>query len=116
MVAVTLYGIKNCDTIKKAKLWLELNNIDYQFHDFRVDGISKSLVTTWTKQLEWETLLNTRSTTWRKLPDAQKDNINKSRAIALMLEQPAMIKRPVLTVKNRVYVGFKDDTYKEIFS
>ena len=113
---VTLYGIKNCDTIKKAKKWLEINSIDYQFHDFRADGIHRSLLTSWLKQIEWETLLNTRGTTWRKLPGAQKDGINKSTVLSLMLEQPAIIKRPVLAVKNKIFVGFKEDKYKEIFS
>ncbi len=113
---VTLYGIKNCDTIKKAKKWLEKNSIDYRFHEFRADGINRSLLNDWLKQIEWETLLNMRGTTWRKLSDAQKNGINKSTVLALMLEQPAIIKRPVLTVENKIFVGFKEDKYKEIFS
>jgi len=115
-VEVTLYGIKNCDTIKKAKKWLEKNSIDYRFHEFRADGINRSLLNDWLKQIEWETLLNMRGTTWRKLSDAQKNGINKSTVLALMLEQPAIIKRPVLTVENKIFVGFKEDEYKEIFS
>lgn len=113
---VTLYGIKHCDTIKKAKKWLEKNSIDYRFHEFRADGINRSLLNDWLKQIEWETLLNMRGTTWRKLSDAQKNGINKSTVLALMLEQPAIIKRPVLTVENKIFVGFKADKYKEIFS
>ena len=115
-MGVTLYGIKNCDTIKKAKKWLKLNSVDYHFHDFRVDGINRSLLTTWLKQLEWETLLNMRGTTWRKLADAQRDGINKTGAVALMLEQPAIIKRPVLSVKHKIFVGFREEHYKDIFS
>ena len=111
-----IHGIKNCDTIKKARKWLEANGTDYTFHDFRVDGIDKKLVDAWLKQVEWETLLNTRGTTWRKLSDKDKNGMNKTRALALMLEQPAIIKRPVLDYKNRIYVGFKADNYDEIFN
>ena len=114
-MAATLYGIKNCDTIKKARKWLEKNNIDYNFHDFRVDGIDKKLINDCLKHISWETLLNTRGTTWRKLPQATRDNINKSAAIAIMLEQPAIIKRPVLLYKNKYHVGFKEDDYKTLF-
>jgi len=115
-VTVTLYGIKNCDTIKKAKRWLEVNGIDYRFHDLRVDGIDKELIVTWLKQLDWQILLNTRGTGWRKLPDDLKEGINKITATKLMLENPAIIKRPVLSVKNCIHVGFKEAHYKEIFS
>jgi arsenate reductase len=114
-VSATLFGIKNCDTIKKARKWLEGNGIDYQFHDFRSDGIDKNLIDSWLKQVEWETLLNTRGTTWRKLPNGVKKDISKTRAVKIMLENPAIIKRPVLSVKNKLYVGFKDEEYKEIF-
>jgi len=114
-VSATLFGIKNCDTIKKARKWLEGNGIDYQFHDFRSDGIDKNLIDSWLKQVEWETLLNTRGTTWRKLPDGVKKDTSKTRAVKIMLENPAIIKRPVLSVKNKQYVGFKDEEYKEIF-
>ena len=113
---VTLYGIKNCDTIKKARKWLDENNIEYRFHDFRVEGINRSLIEIWLQRVGWETLLNTRSTSWRKLADAEKEALNESRAIALMLEHPTIIKRPVLLVTNRVYVGFKEESYREVFS
>ena len=112
---VTLYGIKNCDTVKKARKWLEANFIDYRFHDFRVDGIDRKLINNWLKQLDWNELLNTRGTTWRKLPDSDKEGINKSGAVALMLEQPTLIKRPVLDVDGKFYIGFKPDQYKSIF-
>ncbi len=114
-MATTLYGIKNCDAIKKAKKWLEGNNIAYQFHDFRADGIDRKLIETWMKQIDWQILLNTRGTTWRKLPEAEREKINKTLAIKLMLEQPAIIKRPVLALKNKIYVGFKDQEYAGIF-
>jgi Spx/MgsR family transcriptional regulator len=115
-VTVTLYGIKNCDTIKKAKLWLDGNGINYRFHDYRVDGIGKKLIDGWLKQVDWQILLNTRGTTWRKLPEDLKEGINKTKAISLMLEHPAIIKRPVLAVTNKFYVGFKEEKYKGIFN
>ncbi len=115
-MSVTLYGIKNCDTIKKAKKWLQTNGIEYNFHDFRADGISKKLIDSWLKQVDWAILLNTRGTSWRKLPDGRRENINKAKALTLMLENPTIIKRPVLCVKNKVYVGFKEETYEEILS
>ena len=112
----TLYGIKNCDSVKKARRWLEKNQLDYQFHDFREDGLSPTQVKAWVKELGWETLLNTRGTTWRKLPERQRSNVNQQKAIDLMLEQPAMIKRPVLKLGKKYYVGFKPDQYQELFS
>lgn len=115
-MAVTLYGIKNCDTIKKAKLWLEANGIDFRFHDFRSDGIDEKLIDDWLRQVDWQVLLNTRGTTWRKLPDDHKEGINKTKAVKIMLENPGIIKRPVLSVKRRFYIGFKEDEYKGIFS
>jgi arsenate reductase len=115
-MAVTLFGIKNCDTIKKARKWLNSKGIDYNFHDFRVDGIDKKQINAWLTQVEWQTLLNTRGSTWRKLPEDQRKWINKTGAVKLMLEQAAIIKRPVLSVKNKIHVGFKEDVYMEIFS
>ena len=115
-MAAKIYGIKNCDTIKKARKWLEVNGTDHSYHDFRIDGIDKKLLNNWLKQVDWEILLNTRGTTWRKLADKDKEGMNKSKAISLMLEQPAIIKRPVLDYKNKVYVGFKADNYDEIFN
>lgn len=114
-MTVTLHGIKNCDTIKKARKWLETNGIDYQFHDFRVDGIDKKMLSTWLKQIDWNVLLNTRGTTWRKLPEATRENINKTKAIELMLEHPAMIKRPVLAIDDQFHVGFKAEQYQNLF-
>ena len=115
-MTTTIYGIKNCDTIKKARKWLDKNEVEYSYHDFRSDGISKSLINEWLQQLDWESLLNTRGTTWRKLEDDDKNSINKAKAIALMLDQPAIIKRPVLVHKKKFYLGFKEENYLEIFS
>jgi Spx/MgsR family transcriptional regulator len=108
---ITLYGIPNCDTIKKARKWLEANNCDYQFHDFRKDGLEEALLRSWADELGWETLLNKRGTTWRQQPDDVKENINETSAIQLMLQYPAMIKRPVLDTGNVRRVGFKDTDY-----
>jgi len=111
-----IYGIKNCDTMKKAMKWLDSHDVDYQFHDVRKDGLTKKHITAWAKQVEWEALLNTRGMTWRKLSDAERDGMNKTRAIDLMFQQPAIIKRPVLEHKKAIYVGFKPDMYNEIFN
>lgn len=100
---------------KKARKWLDKNKIDYIFHNYRVDGITKTLLNTWVKELEWEILLNTRGTTWRKLPDSKKEGLTKNKALSLMIENPAMIKRPVLAAKNKLYVGFDEDVYKSVF-
>ena len=111
----TIYGIKNCDTVKKACRWLDDNNIDYQFHDFRKDGLSQSKVKQWANHVDWEILLNRRGTTWRKISDSQKESINKSNAIKLMIEQPTLIKRPVIEHNKTIVVGFSEDSYKETF-
>lgn len=111
----TLYGIKNCDTIKKAKKWLSDNNIEFTFHDYRSDGLESDWLTKTEQSLGWEILLNKRGTTFRQLSDEQKQSINRESALALMLEQPAMIKRPVLIHNKAYYVGFKAAQYQEIF-
>ncbi|WP_286236937.1 ArsC family reductase [Neptuniibacter halophilus] len=108
---ITIYGIPNCDTIKKARKWLEANGVDYQFHDFRKQGLSAEQLQGWADELGWETLLNKRGTTWRQQPDEVKANIDEASAIALMLEHPAMIKRPVLDTGALRKVGFKDTEY-----
>lgn len=108
-----MYGIKNCDTIKKARNALETSGIDYCFHDYRVDGIDDALLQSFIDQLGYEALLNTRGTTWRKLPEAERDAVNDAAsAKAVMLAQPAIIKRPVLAAPNGdLLVGFKDALY-----
>jgi len=110
-VPVTLYGIKNCDTMKKARTWLDDHGIAYDFHDYKVAGIERTQLERWSKELGWEVLLNRAGTTFRKLPDADKNGLNERKAIALMLAQPSMIKRPVLDLGGRLLVGFKPDTY-----
>ncbi len=109
-----IYGIKNCDTMKKAMKWLDDHGIEYQFHDYRKDGVDEKKLRAWCDEQGWQTLLNRRGTTWRKLPDEIKDGIDQESAIKLMLEQPAMIKRPVLDLGPFVRVGFKADEYEEL--
>ncbi len=113
-MSVTLYGIKNCDTVKKARKWLDANSVPYTFHDFRVDGITKTLVNNFLKQIEIETLINKRGTTWRKLSDKEKEIKNKTQAVELMIENPAIIKRPVLDVNKKYTVGFSEENYKSL--
>lgn len=111
----TLFGIKNCDTIKKAKAWLTKNNVEFTFHDYRQDGIDINWLTTTEQALGWEVLLNKRGTTFRQLPEQQKQQLDKASALSLMLEMPAMIKRPVLIHNNQYFIGFKAEQYNEIF-
>lgn len=113
---ITLYGISNCDTIRKAKKWLSDNHIDYRFHDVRNDGLDESTLSMWVKKVGWETLLNKRGTTFRQLPVEQKEQLNEASAVQLMLAQPAMIKRPVLAQKDKVIVGFSADNYTTLFN
>ncbi|MUK75429.1 ArsC family reductase [Aliivibrio fischeri] len=114
-VMTTIYGIKNCDTIKKCKKWLEANNINFAYHDYRTDGIDKEMVITFVKQLGWENVLNKRGTTYRQLSDEQKASLNEDTAIELLLEMPAMIKRPVLIHNNEYHLGFKPAQYETLF-
>ena len=110
-----IYGIKNCDTMKKARAWLDSHGVAYSFHDYKSEGITKDKLTGWADELGWETLLNRAGTTFRKLPDADKEGLNERKALALMLAQPSMIKRPVLEVGAKLLVGFKPETYaKEV--
>jgi arsenate reductase len=112
---VTIFGIRNCDTVRKARRWLDGQGVEYSFHDVRSDGLSRTQLESWVKTLGWENLLNRRGTTWRKLPEAVRDNINKRVAVKLMLEQPAMIKRPVLDLGNSMHLGFSEATWTELF-
>ena len=111
----TLFGIKNCDTVRKARKWLESEGFDYNFHDFRADGLDKKDLVAWVKAVGWEVLLNKRSTTWKKLPDKDKETVDESKAITLMLANPTLIKRPVLSHKKKIHVGFKEADYKSLF-
>jgi arsenate reductase len=113
---ITLYGIKNCDTVKKARDWLVKNNIDCRFHDFRTDGLDKTQVTNWIAELGLETLVNKRSTTWKELDEITKANFNEQNAVAVILENPTLIKRPLLDTIKQKHVGFKDTEYTKIFN
>ena len=109
---IAIYGIKNCDTMKKARAWLDKAGIDYSFHDYKTAGIERERLERWAKKVGWEVLLNRAGTTFKKLPEADKDGITEKKAIALMLKQPSMIKRPVLELGGgKFLVGFAPDRY-----
>lgn len=111
----TIYGIKNCDTVKKALKWLQENNIEHQFHDFRADGIDETQVKQWLEILGWETLVNKRSTSWKELSEEQRKTMNDENALTAILATPTLIKRPLLNHKEQYFVGFKTATYETIF-
>jgi arsenate reductase len=114
---ITIFGIKNCDTMKKARAWLDGHGVGYDFHDYKSAGIAKDKLKQWSEELGWETLLNRAGTTFRKLPDADKAGLNEKKALALMQAQPSMIKRPVLDLGGKLLVGFKPEIYaKEVRS
>jgi arsenate reductase len=111
---ITIYGIKNCDTMKKARAWLDKHGVEYGFHDYKTAGIDRERLEAWSKKVGWETLLNRSGTTFRKLPDKDKTGIDVKKAIALMLAQPSMIKRPVLDLgRGKLLVGFAPEAYRE---
>jgi arsenate reductase (glutaredoxin) len=109
--AITLHGIKTCDTMKKARAWLDSHGVTYTFHDYKAAGIERAVLESWVERVGWEVLLNRVGTTFRKLPEDQKQGLTKAKAIALMLAQPSMIKRPVLVRGGEVVVGFKPEQY-----
>jgi len=111
-LTITLYGIKNCDTIKKARAWLDAQGIEYRFHDYKAEGIDRARLEKWCRELGWEKLLNRSGTTFRKLSDADKNNVDERRAIALMLAQPSMIRRPVLDAGGSLLAGFDAASYR----
>ena len=111
-----MYGIKNCDTIRKATKWLNQNNIHHQFHDLRTDTLTKVMLEKWVFAVGYEVILNKRGTTWRKLPMETQKKVSRLNIIQLLLEQPAMIKRPILDVDGAIHVGFILDQYKAIFA
>ena len=113
--AVTIYGIKACDTMKKARDWLEGHGVDYAFHDYKAAGVGQAVLEGWAKQVGWEVLLNRSGTTFRNLAEADKAGLDEAKAIGLMLAQPSMIKRPVLEVGGDLVVGFKPETYAARF-
>jgi Spx/MgsR family transcriptional regulator len=109
---ITIYGIKNCDTMKKARAWLDKHKVDYAFHDYKTAGVDKAKLEGWAKKAGWETLLNRAGTTFKKLPDKDKESVTEKKAIALMLAQPSMIKRPVLELGGgKILVGFRPEDY-----
>lgn len=112
----TIFGIRNCDTMRKARAWLDDHGIVYAFHDFKAQGIPRLRLEEWSKKVGWEMLLNRSGTTFRKLPERDRENLTEKRAIALMLAQPSMIKRPVMETAGRLLVGFRPETYAEAFS
>ena len=112
-MSISLYGIKNCDTMKKARAWLDEHGVAYDFHDYKSRGIDKGRLESWAKKTGWETLLNRAGTTFRKLAEKDKEALNEKKAVALMLKQPSMIKRPVLELAaGKLLVGFSPDAYK----
>lgn len=114
-MSVTIYGIKNCDTIKKARTWLESQGIAYDFHDYKAAGVSREVLQRWTAALGWEAVLNRAGTTFRALPDADKQGLDEDKVIALMLAQPSMIKRPLLDHDGKLTAGFKPEIYGGLF-
>ena len=109
---ITIYGIKNCDTMKKARAWLDKRGVDYAFHDYKTAGIERAQLEQWAKQVGWDTLLNRAGTTFRKLPDKDKNGVDAKKAIALMLREPSMIKRPMLDLgRGKLLVGFAPEIY-----
>ncbi|KNY19024.1 MULTISPECIES: ArsC family reductase [unclassified Shinella] len=114
-MTVTIYGIKNCDTMKKARTWLDTKGVAYRFHDYKAEGIDAASLTRFVDALGWETVLNRAGTTFRALPDADKQALDAGKAIALMLAQPSMIKRPMLDRDGAVTAGFKPKIYETLF-
>jgi arsenate reductase (glutaredoxin) len=113
--AVTIYGIKNCDTMKKARAWLDTHGVAYAFHDYKAAGIERAKLEAWVHATGWETLLNRAGTTFRKLADSDKEGLTEKKALALMVAQPSMIKRPVLDIDGKLLVGFKPEQYAQAF-
>jgi arsenate reductase (glutaredoxin) len=113
-MAITIYGIKNCDTMKKARAWLDKSGVAYSFHDYKAAGIDRGRLEAWSKKAGWEVLLNRNGTTFRKLPEKDKEGLDARKALALMLAQPSMIKRPVLDLGGgKLLVGFTPELYRE---
>ncbi len=115
-MTLTLYGIPNCDTVKKARVWLDQHERAYHFHDYKKAGVDRASLEGWVAEHGWETVLNRAGTTFRALPDADKQSLDAEKAVALMLAQPSMIKRPVLDLGDRTIVGFKPDVYSASLS
>jgi arsenate reductase len=114
-MSVTIHGIKACDTMKKARDWLDVRGVAYDFHDYKLKGIDQGKLESWARKVGWERLLNRAGTTFRKLPHHDREGIDEKKAIRLMLDQPSMIKRPVLDVEGKLIVGFNPDEYEQTF-
>jgi len=112
---VTIYGIRNCDTMKKARSWLDDRGIAYRFHDYKTEGIEPRVLESWSRAVGWEVLFNRAGTTFRALPERERAGLDEKKAIALMAAQPSMIKRPVLDLDGRLFVGFKPEQYEQAF-
>ena len=112
---ITIYGIRNCDTMKKAMRWLEQHGIDYRFHDYRKQGLERAQLESWEKEIGWEALLNRRGMLWRKLSPSARDSIDRESALQIMQDNPAIIKRPLLDLGDRRILGFKADEYQQLF-
>lgn len=108
-----IYGIKNCDTMKKARTWLDAQGLEYEFHDYKKTGLDEALLRSWVAELGWEALVNRRGTTWRTLPQSERENIDEDSAVRLMLANLSLIKRPVLDIGGKRLVGFSAETYAE---
>ncbi|AQA19824.1 ArsC family reductase [Halioglobus japonicus] len=113
---ITLYGIKNCDTVKKARKWLDEKGMDYRFHDFRADGVDADQVANWLDSLGWETVVNRRSTTWKGLSSEQREGMDRDSALSAIVEEPTLVKRPLLDTGGEYHCGFKADQYAQIFN
>ncbi|MEE4190971.1 MAG: ArsC family reductase [Halieaceae bacterium] len=113
---ITLYGIPNCDTVRKARRWLDGHSIDYQFHDFREQGLDEDTVSTWLDELGWETVVNRRSTTWKQLDPATRESMDRATALRCILEHPTLVKRPVLDTGHDRHLGFSETQYQELFT
>jgi arsenate reductase len=114
-MSITIYGIRNCDTMRKARAWLDEHGVDFQFHDYKVSGVDRKLLETWCGELGWEALLNRKGSTFRKLADADKQGLVESKAIRLMMAQPSLIKRPVMDADGRLLAGFDSEQYSKVF-
>lgn len=113
-MSVEVYGISNCDTVKKARRWLEQQQIEYRFHDFRKDGLEKSQLDEWCEQLGWQNVINRRSTSWRELDDETKQALNEAKAKQLMLDKPTLIKRPILNDGEQILNGFNEKAWEQV--
>ncbi len=114
-MTTTLYGIKNCDTMKKAFAWLDAKGVDYVFHDYKIDGVPTAKLQAWAKMVGWEKLVNTRGSTYRKIPEAERENLNEARAITLLERFSSAIKRPIVESRGSLTVGFDPDNYAQAF-